>query len=344
MDEEKLFYDFESSSFQHAENSVDDRESLFGHFFMRDLSGYPAGQEYGTSEFQLESEPAKKEDLTLPRSQSCERQSGVALLRFDLPQEEQLSVDFTAGESEERVVLDGRPAMREESELIDLLAQAVQAKEISAACWSQLGPRGQAVTVAWLLMEINKDKKKTQLESLDSGADLHYFTNGLLKDRTPKRTDLYKRTFYKSFIQYLLGKYTKYKHTKSYKIKPFMDSIAGRFFSSSNKHEEEELGKIFQNTKHFSIPNLKKLFSASAEFRGEFDLYMQSVLKEDTEKEVKEFCKRLLSQQSRVQTEVFSVIPVAQSIVVQRTLIPWTAFDVEAAQEIYQEMTEKASR
>ena len=341
MNQEFIVCSFESETFIHVGDLSEAEQSVAGFSFYINMpySSLP-NNDHGL-EIISEAIQDKGPRDTDSDCKTLPSQPPSPLLDFDYKDEARrkssMSSVFGDGDPEEQVDLFERLPEPDRPLLIDLVVAAVQSKSISEAMWSSLGPRGQALTIAWLTIEICKDNQKL-LQLGDSSASLLNFANELLRQRTPKRTDLYKRTFYKSFIQHLLGKYTQYKHTKAYKIKPYTEAVAAKFFSSSDEQEQQELRSIFENTKHFSVPNLKRLFRASVEFKGEFDRYIRVELQQETEKGVREFAQRLDFHLSNDQLEV---IQAALSIVDKRTLVPWTSFDVSAAQDIYSSMTEK---
>jgi hypothetical protein len=301
----------------------------------------------GIRHVEFESEPINENKETETNSHYEPFQTESPLLNFNYPETKtEMEEDARSSSSFESNTVD-HDILSSRSDpplaqcLSELVVAAVQSKSpISQASWSELGLSGQTLVLAWLILERFKDAKEF-LQAVEAGVDLRTFANQVLDRRVEKRTDLYKRTFYKSFIQHLVAKYTEYRHTKSFKIKPFTEVVAKKFFSSSNEREEQELCTIFQNTKHFSVPNLKRLFKASAEFKGEFDRYIKHNLPQETEKEVKEFSKRLISQLSTNQPDIVRAV---LSIVEKRSLVPWTYFDVSVAQSIYAAMTEKSTR
>lgn len=344
MDEECLAFEFESDSLRSTNDQSEAHEPLAGDAFLNHMSCNSLEKPAVGLEFATETDPVTLNSDTDTDGLFLASQPLSPLLDFNYDFEARrkssISSTFEEGDSQSLASLFEPPAEPARPCLSEQVAAAVQSKRISEACWSSLGPRGQAMTIAWLCIEISKGQEKL-LKLQHSDADLLQFANELLDQRTQKRTDLYKRTFYKSFIQHLLGKYTLYKHTKAYKIKAYTEVVAAKFFSSCDEHEQKELRSIFENTKHFSVPNLKRLFSASAEFQAEFDRYMRVDLQQETEATVQEFSQRLSLQLSYEQVDVTRA---ALSVVEKRTLAPWTAFDVSAAQVIYFSMTQKSSK
>ena len=352
MFEEEPCYKFESDDFSFVQDATEDLElfpELSSESHMVNLL-FP--QERDQIEFQCELDPVREKGMTEESCQFPPTQPQSPLLDFnhrDEDQSSQSSADYLQLETQSQI--DPFEGLNSPSDprQSDLVAEAVQSKSVSEASWHLLGPWAQAVVIAWLHIEIKGDLKDeaqkqelySELKKRAETTGLLRFVNELLAKRSQKRPDLYKRTFYKSFIQHLVGKYTTYKHTKSYKIKDYTSFVAAMFFNSSDEKQDLNLRSIFENTKHFSVPSFKQLSKASAQFRGEFDQYMSVVLQQEIQKEIKEFCKRLFPQQS---TEQPDVIRFALSVVEKRTLVPWTSFDVEAAQEIYLQMTQKADK
>ena len=267
--------------------------------------------------------------------------SEPSILNFGTDDDSKMSIEeFSTEASDAEPARFSDPVSLEVSpdEVVELVSKYIHQESITSEEWGRLDTRGKGLIIAWLNLE-SSQKSNPELKKVEE-TDLE-LANRLLQKRRPKRSDQYKRTFYKSFIQYLLGKNTGYKNDKNHQISPYLEKMAKQYFP-----ENKQLRELLTKSQHLSLNKLKALLTNSGELRAEFKKYMSAQLPLEIKAKVQVFSTIIYSGLSSLQSssqnvpgDVLNTIVV--KVVSERSLVPWTLFDVKEAQKIFAQMIGK---